>query len=130
MGWDAGWAWYRRHETREISRKGRQEVERSRAERAMREEDAGRARREKEVGRAAADLNLWLIKPPTSLINEPASQPNSEGGIAVDSQSITTTLAKLDPAEQIRSGKAAPEKEVQDATLTDYKPKSQVPRRV
>ena len=37
--WDVGFGWYHRHETREIARKGREEVERARAERAIREEE-------------------------------------------------------------------------------------------
>ncbi|KAH7409749.1 putative arsenite efflux transporter ArsB-like protein [Cadophora sp. MPI-SDFR-AT-0126] len=37
--WDVGFGWYHRKETREIARKGRQEVETARAERALREEE-------------------------------------------------------------------------------------------
>lgn len=37
--WDVAFGWYHRHETREMARKGRQEVEHARAERAIREED-------------------------------------------------------------------------------------------
>lgn len=37
--WDVGFGWYHRHETREIARKGRQEVEDARAQRAIREEE-------------------------------------------------------------------------------------------
>lgn len=40
--WDIGFGWYNSHETREIARKGRQEVEYARAERAIREEEAKR----------------------------------------------------------------------------------------
>ncbi|RFU28513.1 hypothetical protein B7463_g7839, partial [Scytalidium lignicola] len=46
--WDVMFGWYHRHETREIARKGRQEVERARAERAIREEEAQRAIPEQE----------------------------------------------------------------------------------
>jgi Na+/H+ antiporter NhaD/arsenite permease-like protein len=35
--WDLAFGWYHRHETREIARKGREEVERARIERAIRE---------------------------------------------------------------------------------------------
>ncbi|KAL3418820.1 arsenite efflux transporter [Phlyctema vagabunda] len=38
--WDVGFGWSHRHETREIARKGREEVERARAEQAIREEEA------------------------------------------------------------------------------------------
>lgn len=37
--WDIGFGWYHRKETREIARKGREEVEHARAERAIREEE-------------------------------------------------------------------------------------------
>ncbi|KAF2799256.1 hypothetical protein K505DRAFT_371087 [Melanomma pulvis-pyrius CBS 109.77] len=37
--WDIAFGWYRRHETRDIAQKGRQEVEYARAERKIREED-------------------------------------------------------------------------------------------
>lgn len=40
--WDLGFGWYHRHETREIARKGREDVERARRERAMREEEEAR----------------------------------------------------------------------------------------
>ncbi|KAL6230320.1 hypothetical protein BDW75DRAFT_223071 [Aspergillus navahoensis] len=39
--WDVAYGWLHRHETREIARKGREDMERTRAERAMREEIAG-----------------------------------------------------------------------------------------
>ncbi|KAK3693027.1 putative arsenite efflux transporter ArsB-like protein [Podospora appendiculata] len=41
--WDLGFGWYHREKTREIARVGRLEVERARAERAVREEDNSRA---------------------------------------------------------------------------------------
>ncbi|KAI1076198.1 hypothetical protein F5B20DRAFT_557080 [Whalleya microplaca] len=44
--WDVVFGWLHRHETREIARKGRNEVERARAERAIREEEAREAARE------------------------------------------------------------------------------------
>ena len=46
--WDVAFGWYHRHETREIARKGRQEVERARVERAIREEEAKREAPEQE----------------------------------------------------------------------------------
>ncbi|KAI0594734.1 hypothetical protein F4775DRAFT_572801 [Biscogniauxia sp. FL1348] len=46
--WDIVFGWHHRHETREIARKGRREVEEARAERAMREEEEKRAALEKE----------------------------------------------------------------------------------
>lgn len=46
--WDVGFGWHNRQETRDISRKGRREVEYARAERAIREEEARRAALEDE----------------------------------------------------------------------------------
>lgn len=40
--WDLGFGWYRREETRQIARRGRMEVEKARAERALREEEQRR----------------------------------------------------------------------------------------
>ncbi|RDW58931.1 putative arsenite efflux transporter ArsB-like [Aspergillus mulundensis] len=40
--WDVAYGWHHRHETREIARKGREDVERTRAERAMRDEEMAR----------------------------------------------------------------------------------------
>lgn len=44
--WDVAFGWLHRHETRDIARKGRQEIELARAERAIRGEEAKRAARE------------------------------------------------------------------------------------
>lgn len=41
--WDLGFGWVNRHETREIARKGREELERMELERAMREEEEMKA---------------------------------------------------------------------------------------
>jgi Na+/H+ antiporter NhaD/arsenite permease-like protein len=48
--WDLGFGWYHRHETREIARRGRDEVERARAARLMEEEEE-----EEEGGNAMPD---------------------------------------------------------------------------
>ncbi|KAI0006589.1 arsenite efflux transporter-like protein ArsB-like protein [Xylariaceae sp. FL0662B] len=47
--WDVVFGWLHRHETREIARKGREEIERARVERAIREEEeASQAAREQD----------------------------------------------------------------------------------
>jgi Na+/H+ antiporter NhaD/arsenite permease-like protein len=46
--WDVGFGWHNRQQTREISRKGRKEIEEARAERAIREEDSRRTTLEEE----------------------------------------------------------------------------------
>jgi hypothetical protein len=49
--WDVAFGWHHRHETREIARRGREEVERAAIERSIREEEAEEAaRREAERG--------------------------------------------------------------------------------
>lgn len=62
--WDVAFGWSNRHETREIARKGRQEVEYARVERAIREEEAKRLALEREERDAIA-------------ADEPAAQRNS-----------------------------------------------------
>ncbi|KAL9074306.1 MAG: hypothetical protein Q9157_004428 [Trypethelium eluteriae] len=61
--WDVGFGWIHRHETREIARKGRQEVEQARAERAIREEVAKRATLQDNHDSKAADIQ---VTPPNS----------------------------------------------------------------
>ncbi|TVY17502.1 hypothetical protein LARI1_G005150 [Lachnellula arida] len=80
--WDVGFGWYNRHETREIARKGRQEIEDAQAERVAREEEeANRATLEEEHGDATAEYDLTLTASP-----EPHSNDN------------TTTTDEITPA--------------------------------
>ncbi|KAH8684378.1 putative arsenite efflux transporter ArsB-like protein [Tricladium varicosporioides] len=53
--WDVSFGWYHRHNTREIARNGRQEVENARAEREHREEEARRVAQEE--GGQAVELD-------------------------------------------------------------------------
>ncbi|TVY87252.1 hypothetical protein LAWI1_G008042 [Lachnellula willkommii] len=79
--WDVGFGWYNRHETREIARKGRQEIEDAQAERVAREEEeANRAALEEEHGDAAAEYDLTLTTSP---------EPNGDN---------TTTTDEITPA--------------------------------
>ncbi|KAL2134856.1 hypothetical protein VTI74DRAFT_10662 [Chaetomium olivicolor] len=54
FAWDLAFGWIHRHETREIARKGREEVERLRLERALREEEEKAALAVQEAQRAAS----------------------------------------------------------------------------
>ena len=47
--WDVAFGWYHRHETRGIARKGRQEIENARAERAIREDEERRTLEKSDV---------------------------------------------------------------------------------
>jgi Na+/H+ antiporter NhaD/arsenite permease-like protein len=73
--WDLGFGWSHRHETREIARKGRQEVERARAERAIREkeDDARRAALEDEERE-----DIAVVEPALMLTQSPEAQPESQ----------------------------------------------------
>ncbi|TVY41132.1 hypothetical protein LCER1_G009247 [Lachnellula cervina] len=63
--WDVASGWYNRHETREIARKGRQEIEDAQAERLAREEEeANRAALEEEPVDATAAYDLTLTMSP------------------------------------------------------------------
>jgi len=62
--WDLGFGWFHRHETREIARKGRQEVELARAERAQREEEEARREVEGEHGEMSYEPGLMLTQSP------------------------------------------------------------------
>ena len=55
--WDVAYGWIHRHETREIAKKGRREVEHARAERAIREEDEVRR-----AGHSLVGSLLWQVK--------------------------------------------------------------------
>jgi len=74
--WDVVFGWYRRHETREIARKGRQKVELARTERAMREEDeAKRAALEQEERGA-----IEVYEPALTQTHSPETQLQSQSG--------------------------------------------------
>lgn len=62
--WDLAFGWYHRHETREIARKGRQEVEDARAERAAREEEEANRQALEQDASATYAPNLTLTQSP------------------------------------------------------------------
>jgi Na+/H+ antiporter NhaD/arsenite permease-like protein len=80
--WDVGFGWYHRHETREISRKGREEVERARAERAIREEEeASRAVLEQEKQDDIAGYQTTLPQ-----AHSVEAQPEAQNGGGANNQ--------------------------------------------
>ncbi|PGH29435.1 hypothetical protein GX50_07815 [[Emmonsia] crescens] len=78
--WDVAFGWYHRHETREIARKGRQEVENARLEHMLREEEemrlAALEQKEKDAIDAYGTPMVLTQSPETHL----QSQPNNDGG--------------------------------------------------
>ena len=74
--WDVAFGWYNRHETRAIARKGREEVERARIERAIREqEDLERASKEEDEAAAILSHESALAR-----TLSPESQPQDREG--------------------------------------------------
>jgi len=60
--WDVAFGWINRHKTRDLARKGREEIELARAERALREEDARLAALEQEKRDAIATSQTPLTQ--------------------------------------------------------------------
>jgi Na+/H+ antiporter NhaD/arsenite permease-like protein len=73
--WDVAFGWYNRHETRKIACNGRQEIERARAEQALREEEARRAAVEHEEQDAIAGH-----EPALTQIHSPEAQLQNQSG--------------------------------------------------
>ncbi|KAL4935910.1 hypothetical protein BDV06DRAFT_117385 [Aspergillus oleicola] len=66
--WDVGYGWLHRHDTRDIARKGREEVERMKAERALREEEmAGESLEPQSTGA--------LVRPTPDVFDEDPENP-------------------------------------------------------
>lgn len=73
--WDLAFGWHNRHETREIARKGRQEVENARAERRLREEEQRRATN----GHELSQVYSSELQSPSALQTEISEKKISEG---------------------------------------------------
>lgn len=69
--WDLGFGWYNRHDTRAIARKGREEVELARAERAAREEE--------EAKRAALEQEAMEGHEPALMQTQSVEAPSPQG---------------------------------------------------
>ncbi|OJD18332.1 hypothetical protein AJ78_01645 [Emergomyces pasteurianus Ep9510] len=80
--WDVAFGWYHRHETREIARKGRQEVENARIENMLRVEEEMRLAALEEKERDVIDVYgspLVLTQSPEPHLPK---QPSNDGGVA------------------------------------------------
>lgn len=82
--WDIGFGWYNRKETREIARKGRQEFEYARAERAIREEDETNGIITYEDGSITGNHDGSLLQPPIPAIELPEQNGRSTDANATD----------------------------------------------
>lgn len=92
--WDVGFGWYHRHETREISRKGREEVERARAERAIREEEDSPAGSEQEKQDGIAEYQTTLPQ-----AHSAGAQPEGQNGAPGNDQ--TNANDNITPAHTL-----------------------------
>jgi Na+/H+ antiporter NhaD/arsenite permease-like protein len=124
--WDVGFGWFHRHETREIARKGRQEVEDARAKRALRAEEEARREAGGEQGEMTYEPGLMLTQSPevqihsesdsnriapdeitpapTLLVSETSDAPTIDSNGQLDS-SITTLVPKepvLDEKQELK----------------------------
>ncbi|TVY82448.1 hypothetical protein LSUE1_G004251 [Lachnellula suecica] len=86
--WDVSFGWIHRHETREIARKGRQEVEDARAERALRE---GREEEERRVALENGDATNYGL----TQTHSPEAVFSSEKGNGRTNDEITRTPTLL-----------------------------------
>lgn len=76
--WDLGSGWRYRHQTREIARKGREEIERARAERLLKERE-GRRRAPQQEGKTCPAANESdLTQEPTSEHQQQSQSPTGE----------------------------------------------------
>ncbi|KAG5302464.1 arsenite efflux transporter ArsB-like [Histoplasma capsulatum G186AR] len=73
--WDVAFGWYNRHETREIARKGRQEVENARIEHMLRAEEEMRLAALAQKERDSIDV----YEVPLVLTQSPEPQPSHDG---------------------------------------------------
>ncbi|RDL29813.1 Uncharacterized protein BP5553_10678 [Venustampulla echinocandica] len=96
--WDVSFGWYHRHETREIAHRRRREVELTRAERAIREEDemkrASLEQKERDA-KAAYEPALTLTHSPEALLQSQSGATSSKINIKATNE---ITLATDSPS--------------------------------
>ncbi|RYO92040.1 hypothetical protein DL766_003686 [Monosporascus sp. MC13-8B] len=108
--WDVGFGWLHRHETREIARKGREEIQIAREERAAREKEAQRAGLESPCQEGALELS----RPPTT--QSPTC--NRQESLPTPMVFISEPGGGLPPPESARGfDKAVPQITPEDVSL-------------
>ncbi|KAK7754022.1 hypothetical protein SLS62_004121 [Diatrype stigma] len=118
--WDLGFGWLHRHETREIARKGREEIRKAREERAIREEEEEKERRE-QIGpedgqdgasgpsrfpatRSSVPSTQERPPTPTVFVSEPSSGlAPDEKAQALDNATSRTTSEDASPSNKVLS---------------------------
>ncbi|ODH15089.1 hypothetical protein ACO22_06475 [Paracoccidioides brasiliensis] len=85
--WDVGFGWYHRHETREIARKGREEVRNARIEQMLRQEEEMRVAslEQKHHG------DMALYGTPLTLTQSPEPQPQGQNNAGIGGRSQGTS---------------------------------------
>lgn len=94
--WDLGFGWLNRHETRDIARRGRHDLERARAERAVKEREAeGGSLQQEEKAFSKTELALGQVRPlqpPQPPVNAKVEQKDAPGS----GDEITSTIRTAD----------------------------------
>lgn len=101
--WDLAFGWYHRHDTREIARKGREEIELARAERALKDEEAMRAQQIAEAYEFAESTEARLQK-------EPHTEPRT-------SEEDTADVTSVRPPDRASTGFSSQMSDGQSQTL-------------
>ncbi|KAG5975971.1 hypothetical protein E4U55_007524 [Claviceps digitariae] len=106
--WDLGFGWYHREETRQISRRGRMEIENARAERALREEEL---RRSSTVGASPDDGISHELKDRSLAANSASGTPAQDDSpmpppptiLVSENTDGTAIMSSSSSSESIRS---------------------------
>ncbi|KAL4954722.1 hypothetical protein BDW69DRAFT_193839 [Aspergillus filifer] len=127
--WDVGYGWLHRHDTRDIARKGREEVERMKAERALRDADMATQALEPQ------STGALVMPTPDESVGDPKnpriapSQPSPSGNSALDEKQglglsnvsslspSPRTPAQLSPANPPQSLEKVVDSEPKKSTL-------------
>ncbi|RYP55260.1 hypothetical protein DL768_000015 [Monosporascus sp. mg162] len=110
--WDVVFGWLHRHETREIARKGREEIQKAREERATRDEEAQRAGLESQCQEGALEPS----HPPTTQSRTWNRQESPRTPMVVVSEPVDG-LAPADSAREL--DKAVPQITSEDASFSN-----------
>lgn len=120
--WDLGSGWVHRHETREIARKGKQEVETARAERLLRKHETGAQPPASLVGQRAPADELQGRRPPQSAVlgldEQSLDDTGSRSGDSTTDKTKNMELTAIEPCKDVQGAVEAP----QVVSLQDQEP--------
>ncbi|KAL4808024.1 hypothetical protein BDV18DRAFT_95385 [Aspergillus unguis] len=116
--WDLAYGWHHRHDTREIARKGREEVERMRAERAIRDEEMARESEEPRSSGAlvSPSANPGALDYSTDSPPNEAGQPSPRRSSTVD-EKRGLDLSNVSSLSPVSGGLDQTEKKLTDQPL-------------